>query len=199
MTAGAIHSVLGDLDPASQGIVYAHEHFIIDSALIEAAFPHIHLFDVDSAVTELTECRETGVTLAIDAMPCASGRRIENLAAISERSGVGIVAATGLHHNRYYGDSHWSNRVGVDELVRLFVDDLIVGIDLFDYTGPLVRRTDWRAGVVTVATSGAISRPQRSRAGRPGRPSSRTARAAGGRSRRSRTCAGGAFPPRRSS
>jgi phosphotriesterase-related protein len=152
---GAIRTVSGDVVDVPGGTVYAHEHLIIDSPLIEAAFPHIHLYDVDAAVRETTLCREAGAALFVDTMPASAGRDVARLAAISRRSGIAIVATTGLHHDRYYGPLHWSNRVGVDELVELFVADLVEGIDSFDYTGPIVRRTTSRAGIVKAATSGA--------------------------------------------
>lgn len=152
---GNIRTVLGDRDPTATDIVYAHEHLIIDSPLIAASFPHIHLFDTDAAVDELRPAQQTGLTTAVDAMPCSAGRLIKPLAEISRRSGVDVVASTGLHHDRYYGPSHWTNNVSIDDLTALFIADLLDGIDEFDYTGPLVRRTEHRAGIIKVATSGA--------------------------------------------
>lgn len=151
-----VRTVLGDEAGSDFGIVYAHEHLIIDSPYIAAEFPHIHLSDISAAVAEVAQCRDAGVGLMLDAMPCASGRSIERLATIAERTGVSIVAATGLHHDRYYGPLHWSNHVGVDSLTELFIADLVEGIDRFDYTGPIVERTTHRAGVVKVATSGGV-------------------------------------------
>jgi predicted metal-dependent phosphotriesterase family hydrolase len=150
-----IRTVLGDLSTAPQGYVYSHEHLVIDSPLIVDRFPEILHDSVEEAVTEVGLCAAAGVCLMVDAMPCASGRDADKLADISRRTGVGIVAATGLHHDRYYGPQHWSNRVSVEELADLFVADLEEGIDAFDYTGPIVRRTPHRAGILKVATSGA--------------------------------------------
>lgn len=152
--AGAIRTVLGDRHEIRDGVVYAHEHLILDSPLIEDRFPHIHLHDVDAAVAEVSRCAEAGVVLMLDAMPIAAGRDILRLADIASRSRVDVVAATGLHHDRYYGPRHWTNRVGCDALAELFIADLIDGVDEFDYTGPIVQRTTHRAGVVKVATSG---------------------------------------------
>jgi predicted metal-dependent phosphotriesterase family hydrolase len=86
-------------------------------------------------------------------MPADCGRNPEKLAELSRRSGVRIVAATGLHHERFYGASHWSLRVSEDELADLFVADVDLGIDERDYGGPIVRRTAVRAGIVKVAGS----------------------------------------------
>lgn len=153
MTTGAIRTVLGDIE-GFDGIAYMHEHLIIDSPMIADRFPHIHLHDVDAAVEEVSNCREAGAGLMLDAMPMSAGRDVVRLAMISRRTGVAIVAATGLHHDRYYGDLHWTNRVRVDELTELFVADLVEGVDVFDYTSPIVRRTPHRAGVIKFAGAG---------------------------------------------
>ena len=75
------------------------------------------------------------------------------LAELSRLTGVHIVAPTGLHHERYYGPAHWSLRIEVEELADLFSADIEEGIDANDYSGPVVRRTAVRAGVVKVAGS----------------------------------------------
>jgi phosphotriesterase-related protein len=147
-----VRCVLGDVPADRLGVVYAHEHLVLDSPLIAAAFPHILLDDVDAAVTEVGSCAAAGVRTMVDAMPCAAGRDAVRLAAISSRTGVHVVAATGLHHVRYYGEAHWSGRLDPGELAALFAADVLDGIDAFDYTGPVVRRTAHRAGVVKVAT-----------------------------------------------
>lgn len=150
-----IRTVLGDRD-AVEGWVYAHEHLIIDSPLIQDRWPHILLDSVEDAVAELAPCRAAGVSLVVDAMPASAGRDPVRLAAIARASGVDVIAATGLHHDRYYGPLHWSNRVDTAALAALFVSDLTVGIDRFDYTSPIIDRTPHRAGLVKVATSGAL-------------------------------------------
>lgn len=153
---GTIRGVLGDVEGEAlpAGTVYCHEHFIIDSPLIESAFPHIHLHDVEAAVAEIDACVAAGAVLFVDAMPIASGRDGVRLAEIARRTGTVVLSATGLHHDRYYGPLHWSNHVAADALTRLFIADLEQGIDRFDYTGPIIERTEHRAGFVKVATSG---------------------------------------------
>ena len=75
------------------------------------------------------------------------------LAELSRRTGVHVIAPTGLHHDRYYGPAHWRHRLSVDELADLFVADVVEGIDANDYSGPVVHRTAHRAGVIKVAGS----------------------------------------------
>lgn len=149
-----IRTVLGDISSADAGIVYAHEHLVLDSPLIASAFPHILLDDVEIAVHEVTACKRAGVRTMVDAMPCSAGRNAVRLAEISRRTGINVIAATGLHHVRYYGMEHWTNQISVTELAQLFIDDVTIGIDRFDYTGPIIRRTEHQAGIIKVATGG---------------------------------------------
>jgi 5-phospho-D-xylono-1,4-lactonase len=152
--ASVVRTVLGDVPAIELGITYAHEHLVLDSALIATGFPHILLDDPAIAIAEVAACREAGVRSMVDAMPCSAGRGVVQLAAISSATGVNIVSATGLHHERYYGPHHWTTQVSVEELAQLFVDDLTLGIDQFDYTSPILRRTRHRAGIIKVATGG---------------------------------------------
>lgn len=148
-----VRTVLGDVNVAALGITYAHEHLVLDSPMIAAVFPHILLDEPEIAIREVRRCRDAGVHTMVDAMPSA-GRDVTRLAEISRSTGMNIIAATGLHHERYYGPRHWSSRVSAGELAQLFIDDIQQGIDEFDYTGPIVRRTTHRAGIIKVATGG---------------------------------------------
>jgi 5-phospho-D-xylono-1,4-lactonase len=145
-----VRTVLGDIDPGELGITYAHEHLVIDGGRPVAIEPEFLLNDVDRLADELTAAHAAGLQAAVDMMPADCGRNPELLAELSRRSGVHLVAATGLHHEKFTGPAHWSLRATVDELAALFVADIEVGIDARDYTGPIVQRTDIRAGVVKV-------------------------------------------------
>ncbi|MEJ7696080.1 MAG: hypothetical protein WKF78_05520 [Candidatus Limnocylindrales bacterium] len=138
--------------------------------------PEFDLGDIDAMAIEVGQAAELGLRSVVDAMPCDAGRNVEKLAELSRRTGIGIVAPTGLHHDRYYGPAHWSHRVSVAELADLFALDVTDGIDALDYSGPIVRRTAHRAGVLKVAGSdgglrratSACSRPRRRRMPGPG-------------------------------
>lgn len=147
-------TVLGDLPTAELGIVYAHEHLVIDGGRPVEREPEFLLNDADRLTAELEEAARHGLRTAVDAMPADAGRNVRLLAELSRRSGVNLIASTGLHHDRYYGPSHWSARIAVEELAELFVADIETGIDANDYSGPVVRRTRHRAGIIKVAGSG---------------------------------------------
>lgn len=148
-----IRTVLGDIDPADLGVTYAHEHLIIDGGRPVVLQPDFDLSDVDRMTTEVGTAAAVGLRSVVDAMPCDAGRNVEKLVEVSRRTGVRIVAPTGLHHERFYGPAHWSHRLTVEEIADLFVADIVDGIDALDYVGPLVRRTSFPAGVIKVAGS----------------------------------------------
>jgi phosphotriesterase-related protein len=148
-----VRTVLGDIDPAELGVTYAHEHLVIDGGRPVLMAPDFDLSDIELMVSEVAAAAALGLRSVVDAMPCDAGRNATKLAELSRRTGVQIVAPTGLHHERFYGPAHWSHRVSVVELADLFVADIEDGIDELDYSGPVVRRTEHRAGVIKVAGS----------------------------------------------
>lgn len=148
-----VRTVLGDVDPAELGPTYAHEHLVIAGGRPVELFPDFRLDDVDRMVEELSVARAVGLGAVVDAMPCDAGRDAMRLAEVGKRSGVHVIAPTGLHHARFYDDRHWSLAAAPEDLADLFVADILDGIDAFDYGGPIVRRTPHRAGVIKVAGS----------------------------------------------
>jgi 5-phospho-D-xylono-1,4-lactonase len=148
-----VRTVLGDIGPQDVGIVYAHEHLVIHGGRPVQLFPDFELSDVERAVAELAPAQALGLRTVVDAMPADCGRDVLLLAEVSRRSGVHVIAPTGLHHARYYHDRHWSVRLSPDEIAGLFAADIEEGIDELDYAAPIVKRTAHRAGVMKIAGS----------------------------------------------
>ena len=163
-----VRTVLGDVELEDLGPTYAHEHLVIDGGRPVELYPDFLLADVDRAVAELGPARALGLA-AVDAMPASAGRNVRKLAEISRRSGVHIVAPTGLHLSRYYADDGWSETESAQQLAARFAADVTDGIDAHDYLGATIERTEHHAGVIKVAGSEASpiasdepSRPPRS-------------------------------------
>ena len=154
-TSGAtfVRTVLGDIEPASLGTTYAHEHLVIDGGGAVTMSPDFLLADADRLTTELQAGARAGLRTAVDAMPADCGRNPLLLAELSRRSGVQVIGSTGLHHEKFYGPWHWSRRATEEEIAALFVADIVEGIDQRDYAGPIVSRTAVRAGLVKIAGS----------------------------------------------
>jgi phosphotriesterase-related protein len=148
-----VRTVLGDIEPGAIGVTYAHEHLVIVGGKPVEISPDFLLADLDRVTAELRDAAGAGLRTAVDAMPADCGRDPSMLAELSRRSGVQIVAATGLHHEKFYGPWHWSLRATEDDLADLFVADVELGIDARDYSGPVIDRTAVRAGIVKIAGS----------------------------------------------
>jgi 5-phospho-D-xylono-1,4-lactonase len=152
-----IRTVLGDIPAEQLGVCYAHEHLIIDPSFTTTGNPDFLLNDEDACVAELTLFFNAGGRAVVDSMPCDCGRNVVKLASASRRSGIHVVAPTGLHLSKYYDPGHWGNQYSEAQLTALFAADIETGIDRHDYNGPCVERTSHRAGVIKVATGASFT------------------------------------------
>ncbi len=145
-------SVLGDRPVAEMGLTYSHEHIVIEDSYVTAAHPEFLLNDVQRISEELINFYKAGGRTVVDTMPANSGRNILKSVAVSQKSGVNIIVPTGIHLEIYYPEHHWRYTYSEDELTRLFIADIEEGIDRFDYSGPFVKRTEHKAGLLKLAT-----------------------------------------------
>jgi len=148
-----VRTVLGDIPASALGVTYAHEHLVIDGGRPVELWPDFLLADVDRLADELRAAREAGLDAAVDMMPIDCGRNPELLAELSRRTGVHLVAATGLHHERFYRPDHWSVAATADDLADRFARDVTAGIVERHDDGEVRLRTAIRAGVVKIAGS----------------------------------------------
>jgi len=149
-----LRTVLGDLPAAEAGRCYAHEHLIIDRSYPSDQNPDFLLDSVEKAAEDLREFRAAGGKTLVDSMPCDCGRNVLKMAALAEAAQVHIVIPTGVHLAKYYPSGHWSGFYDEAECAELFAADVEEGIDAGDYSGPIVKRTPHRAGVIKVASGG---------------------------------------------
>ena len=88
----------------------------------------------------------------VDTMPAACGRNVLKLAEVSRLSGIQIIAPTGIHLPVYYPPHHWQFYLPEEQLTQLFIDDVEIGIDRYDYSSPVVERTSHKAGMIKLAS-----------------------------------------------
>lgn len=143
-------TVLGDVPDL--GRVYAHEHIIINPGYVVQLFPDLLLPSVENGAKELLDLKAAGLGAVVETMPCDAGRDVLKLAEISRRSGVHLIAPTGLHLPKFYPQGHWRFRMSAAELADLFSAEVTLGIDANDCAGPELRRTSHRAGIVKIAS-----------------------------------------------
>ncbi|GAB2575239.1 phosphotriesterase [Streptomyces capparidis] len=127
----AVRTVLGDIPPGELGVCDAHDHLFLRSPRL----PGEQLDDPEAAEAELAAFRAAGGAAVVQWTPHGMGRRRADLAALARRTGVHLVAATGLHQAVHYPPGVLE-RIG-DGLAELFTAELT--------TAPV------RAGLIKVA------------------------------------------------
>jgi phosphotriesterase-related protein len=133
-------TVLGDVDIGTLGAVLAHEHLIIDSAVVERDHHHIHLPSADEAKGEAALLSAAGIGTVVDAMPAGAGGDPARLVRVAEATGLNVIASTGMHTARYYEDDDWRLRASPDELATDFI--------------ARIEASETPAGVIKIAMSG---------------------------------------------
>lgn len=139
-----MNSVLGPVETADLGFTLIHEHLLIGWAGWEwdqlAAINRKE--EISKAVDMLQELRGLGVQTFVD--PCAidMGRDPEFMAEASDRSGMTIIAATGLYHSEL-GIPPYYQGLTEEQLTEQFVSDITDGM----------MGTDIKAGIIKNATN----------------------------------------------
>jgi 5-phospho-D-xylono-1,4-lactonase len=133
-----IRTICGDIRPEDLGPTYMHEHLIIDSPIVRTQFPHISLPGISEAVEECSTAHRAGVGAMVDCMPHLSGGNFAKLKAVSEGSGMHIIASTGAHTRKYYDDELYQSFSHVENFSNRLTQEI----------------NDERAGIIKVATLG---------------------------------------------
>jgi 5-phospho-D-xylono-1,4-lactonase len=123
-----VRTILGDVAIDRLGCCGAHEHTIIDAPYIAEKHPDFLLDDIDAACTDLREFRDAGGGWVIDTMPTGAGRCTIKLATVSQQSAVHIVCPTGLHLPLYYPPDDPLLSMHREELVDVFVREIVDGV-----------------------------------------------------------------------
>lgn len=147
-----IRTVLGDVDEQALGVTFAHEHLLMTGGWAVMNEPDYRLASVDDAIAEVGPAMAAGLSALVEMSPLGFGRSARGLAAISRATGLHIIAATGLHKVTYYADNHWRHRYSADQIARLLIQEVEIGMDENNLEGPLPDTTEARAGVIKFAT-----------------------------------------------
>jgi phosphotriesterase-related protein len=145
-----IRTVLGDIDAGRAGVTLAHEHILY--AYPGADLDHRTQFDFEEVAQRIGGVLRSGlddnsVATIVEMTPVEVYRHPPLFRAVSERSGVNIIAVTGFFPESMGIPYYW-RRQTVEELTDFFVTDLTEGM-MFQ-----ARQTGIRAGAIKIATGG---------------------------------------------
>jgi 5-phospho-D-xylono-1,4-lactonase len=118
--AEIVRTIRGDLAPAELGACDAHEHLF----LVTPAQPGDEYSDVPKAIAEAQTLRAAGASALVDWTPIGVGRDLDGLRAVSEATGLHILAATGLHRDVHYAANDPLRTESADTLGERFSTDL---------------------------------------------------------------------------
>ncbi|MGH3116981.1 MAG: phosphotriesterase family protein [Gaiellales bacterium] len=115
-----IRTIRGDIAPAELGPCDAHEHLF----LVTPAQPGDEYSDVSKAIEESETLRDAGAHALVDWTPIGLGRDLDGLRAVSEATGLHVVAATGLHRDVHYAADDPLRAESEEALADRFAADL---------------------------------------------------------------------------
>lgn len=119
-----VKTVLGDVDHSNWRMVLGHEHIVIDYGQMEGTPTSLEPIQVQAIDNRLTQLKESGVDAIVDCTPPGYGRNLDALKGFSDRSGIAIVASTGTFCEQWSHLPDFVYKSSVDELARLFIDEL---------------------------------------------------------------------------
>src|ERR1700674_4651491 len=103
MPEAMIVTVLGPIAPEQLGVTDAHDHLFLRSP----ALPGQEFDDAGRAIEEVGAAKRGGLQAIVEVTPIGLGRRPAGMRAVSESTGVHVVAATGYHRDAHYPQNHW--------------------------------------------------------------------------------------------
>src|SRR5260370_10192899 len=117
-----VMTVLGPIPAHELGVTDAHDHLFLRSP----ALPGQDFHEGEKAAGEVTGA---GLNTIVEVTQIDLGRDPAGMRAVSQRTGVHVIAATGYHRDVHYPRGHWVYDASVDELAGRILADLQRGMD----------------------------------------------------------------------
>ena len=124
---GIVQTVTGPVDATDLGVVLSHEHVQLNTLGLrenypDATIPRHELVEI--CVATLTRLKRSGVDTLVDHTTFEVGRDMDLLREASERSGLKIVASTGI----IVQIPRWFHKHAIDDIAALFIKELRAGV-----------------------------------------------------------------------
>lgn len=144
MSEAQVITVTGPRPASSLGVVDAHDHLLIDSP----GMPGQAFTDVERSAAEVREGMATGIGALVEMTPIGLGRDPAGMRAISEATGLPVIAASGYHRDAHYPAGSWVHEATVETLHERVVTDLVRGMHPADWLDPSLPLDPARAGAI---------------------------------------------------
>jgi phosphotriesterase-related protein len=123
-----VQTVQGPIDADDLGVTLVHEHVRFRDEAVAAQWPgrYDEQLELDAALLHVGAAKDRGVRTIVDPTAMFGGRDVRLMKQIADRSGVQIVACTGIYSYDYL-PHYFANR-DVDVMADHFVEDIEVGV-----------------------------------------------------------------------
>lgn len=121
-----IQTVTGPVDASELGSVLSHEHVQLNTLGLRENYPDATVSRqevVEICVATLSRLKQSGVDALVDHTTFEVGRDMGLLREVSERSGMTIVASTGI----IVQIPRWFHKHAIDDIAALFIKELREG------------------------------------------------------------------------
>jgi phosphotriesterase-related protein len=121
-----VNTVTGPVETSDLGFTLMHEHIAVRSPGVAENFPSVwnRAEEIERAVTLLRDVSTRGVKTIVDCTTADLGRDIDFVAEVARRSGMQVIAATGL----YCDVPRFFHSRSVDTMAAMFVKEINEGI-----------------------------------------------------------------------
>jgi 5-phospho-D-xylono-1,4-lactonase len=144
-----VMTVTGPMPASALGVVNAHEHLFLRTP----ALPGQEFDDLERSTEEVRVAKAAGIDAVVEMTPIGCGRRPDLMRALSEATGVPVIAATGYHRDAHYPEGHWVHGASVEHLAERIERDLVEGMHPSDWTDPGASLDGARAGAIKAGAS----------------------------------------------
>lgn len=149
----SVKTIFGEISPRDLGFVDSHDHLWKCGGMEVTHDKDFALDNLEKCRTELQSFIAAGGKTMVDMQPLGLGRDIEKLKTIAADLPVNVISVTGFHKGSFYDKIHFANRYDIDQLIEMVAAEVTEGIEVNDYCGPFVKRSDTKAGLVKAGTS----------------------------------------------
>jgi phosphotriesterase-related protein len=144
-----VMTVTGPMPAASLGVTDAHDHLFLRTP----ETPGQEMDDPERATAEVREAAAAGMAALVEMTPIGLGRRPDLLRAVSDATGVPIIAATGFHRDVHYPAGHWVHETPVETLAERVIADLVRGMHPSDWADEGATPDPAKAGAIKAGAS----------------------------------------------
>lgn len=148
-----IKTVNGLINPDQLGFTDIHDHVWKSGGMEVIEDSDFGIEDIQKSRQELLYFKAAGGDALIDMQPIGVGRGINEMKEIAKDTGVNLIAITGFHRGGLYDKANLVYKYSEEELIDLVKAEVEQGIEINDYCGPIIKRSDVLPGLVKCGSS----------------------------------------------